>query len=103
MIASEYSGLYENEETLWWFAGMRAIVEAIDDRVPIGETLAIGIAVSLHHGRGLHNRRRGLGLPGQAAADHVQPALDPEPLLGISHREQTPSPQGRLDLQAAKA
>jgi ubiquinone/menaquinone biosynthesis C-methylase UbiE len=29
MNPSEYSGLYENEETLWWFAGMRRLVDSL--------------------------------------------------------------------------
>jgi len=29
MKASEYSGLYENEETLWWFVGMRRLVDLL--------------------------------------------------------------------------
>jgi hypothetical protein len=32
-----------------------------------------------------------------------RPAFDPGALLGIAHREQTPSPQARLDLQPANA
>src|ERR1700738_550925 len=66
--------------------------EAIDDRMPVGETLTIGVAITLHHGRGLHDGDCCLRLLGQAAADHVQPAFDPGALLGIAHREQTPSP-----------
>jgi SAM-dependent methyltransferase len=29
MNPSEYSGLYQNEETLWWFVGMRRLVDSL--------------------------------------------------------------------------
>src|SRR5580692_3370857 len=29
MKETEYSGLYENEETLWWFVGMRRLVDSL--------------------------------------------------------------------------
>jgi SAM-dependent methyltransferase len=31
MTASEYSGLYEHEETMWWFVGMRRLVDLLLD------------------------------------------------------------------------
>ena len=49
------------------------------------------------------DRGCGLRLLGQSAVDHVQPAFDPDPLLGIAHRKQPPALQRRLDLQAADA
>ena len=60
--------------------------ETIDDRVPVSETLPVGVAITLHHGRGLHDLERCRGLLGQAAADHVQPSFDPDTLLGVAHR-----------------
>src|ERR1700694_1831565 len=71
--------------------------------MPGGEALTVGVTVTLYQGRGLHHGGRGLRLLGQAAADHVQPAFDPGPLLGIAPQKQPPSPQRRLDLQAADA
>ena len=79
------------------------LASAVDDRVPVRKPLAVGLAMALDHGRGLDDRRCRLRLPGQAAVDHVQPALDPDPLPGIAHRVQPPPPQSGLDLQAADA
>ena len=77
--------------------------QPVDDCMPVGKALTIGIAVALNHGCRPHDLERRRRLPGQAAVDHVQPAFDPGPLDGIAYREQPPSPQGGLDLQAANA
>ena len=44
LAPSEYSGLYQNEETLWWFVGMRRLVDDLlaDLRRPAMRTLDAG-------------------------------------------------------------
>ena len=77
--------------------------KAIDNCMPIGKALAVRLAIPLHHGGGLHHRRRGLRLLDETALDHVQPSLDPNPLDGIARREQPPPPQPGQRPQAATA